>query len=37
MIHIMKKIADWLIENEKKEATDCSIPDEIIDEWLTMI
>ncbi|WP_456433987.1 hypothetical protein [Nitratifractor sp.] len=33
MLHIMKKIADWIVEHEKKEATDCSIPDEIIDEW----
>lgn len=24
MLHIMRKIADWLIENEKKEALDCS-------------
>lgn len=37
MIHIMKKIADWVVENEKKEATDCSISDEIIDEWLNTI
>jgi len=33
----MKKIADWLVENEKKEATDCSIPDEILDKWLATI
>lgn len=33
----MKKIADWIVENEKKEATDCSIPDEVIDEWLETI
>ena len=37
MIHIMKKIADWIVENEKKEALDCSIPDEILDEWLKTI
>ncbi|WP_457603107.1 hypothetical protein [Nitratifractor sp.] len=37
MMHIMKKIADWIVENEKQEATDCSIPDEIIDEWLETI
>jgi len=37
MIHIMKKIADWIVENEKKEATDCSIPNEVIDEWLETI
>jgi len=24
MLHVMRKIADWLIENEKKEALDCS-------------
>jgi len=33
MIHILKKMADWIIENEKKEATNCGIPDEIIDDW----
>ncbi len=33
----MKKIADWIVENEKKEATDCAIPDEVIDEWLETI
>ena len=33
----MKKIADWIVENEKKEATDCSIPNEVIDEWLETI
>ena len=33
----MKKIADWIVENEKKEAMDCGIPDEIIDEWLKTI
>jgi len=33
----MKKIADWVIENEKKESTDCNIPDEIIDKWLETI
>jgi len=37
MIPIMKKIADWLVEKEKKEALDCSIPDEILDEWLETI
>jgi len=37
MLHIMKKIADWIVEHEKKEATDCSIPDEVIDEWLETI
>ena len=33
----MKKIADWIVEHEKKEATDCSIPNEVIDEWLETI
>ena len=33
----MRKIADWVVENEKKESTDCAIPDEIIDEWLETI
>jgi len=33
----MKKIADWIVENEKKEAADCSIPDTVIDEWLQTI
>jgi len=37
MIHVMKKIADWVVENEKKEATDCAIPDEVIEEWLETI
>ena len=37
MLHIMKKIADWIVEHEKNEATDCSVPDEVIDEWLETI
>jgi len=37
MVHIMKKIADWIVDHEKEEATDCSIPDEIVDEWLEII
>ncbi len=37
MMHIMKKIADWIVEHEAKEAESCSIPDEIIDEWLQTI
>ena len=37
MIHILKKIADWIVENEKREATECGIKDEIIDEWLETI
>ncbi|HGZ70975.1 MAG TPA: hypothetical protein ENK74_06205 [Nitratifractor sp.] len=34
MVHILKKIADWIIEHESKEATDCTVPDEIVQEWL---
>ena len=34
MVHILTKIADWIIEHEEKEAENCTIPDEIIDEWL---
>jgi len=37
MLHIMKKIADWIVEHEEKEAESCSIPDEIVDEWLETI
>ena len=37
MMHMMKKIADWIIEHEESEAEKCSIPDEIIDEWLETI
>ena len=37
MLHIMRKIADWVVENEKKESTDCAIPDEVIEEWLETI
>jgi len=37
MLHVMKKIADWIVDHEKEEATDCSIPDEIVDEWLETI
>ena len=33
MLHILKKIADWLVEHEEKMAEDCKIPDEIIEEW----
>jgi len=36
MIHIMKKIADWIIEHEEKEASDCTIPDEVLQEWLNV-
>jgi len=37
MVHILKKIADWIVENEKAEATKCTIPDEVIDDWLHTI
>ncbi len=37
MVHILTKIADWIIEHEEKEAENCTIPDEIIDEWLENI
>ncbi len=37
MLHIMKKIADWIIEHEESEAEKCTIPDEIVDEWLDTI
>ncbi|BCD59361.1 MULTISPECIES: hypothetical protein [unclassified Nitratiruptor] len=37
MLHILKKIADWIVEHEKDEATDCTVPDEVIDEWLETI
>ncbi len=33
MLHILKKIADWLVEHEEKATEDCKIPDEIINEW----
>lgn len=37
MMHIMKKIADWIVEHEESEAENCTIPDEIVDEWLDTI
>ena len=37
MVHILQKIADWIVENEEREATKCTIPDEVIDEWLETI
>ena len=37
MIHILKKIADWIIDEEMSSATSCSVSDEIIDEWLETI
>lgn len=33
MLHILKKIADWILEHEEKAAEDCRVPDEIIEEW----
>jgi len=33
MLHILKKIADWLVVHEEKAAEDCQVPQEIIDEW----
>ncbi|ADN08548.1 hypothetical protein [Sulfurimonas autotrophica] len=37
MLHIMKKIAMKMLENEKKDALDCSVSDEVVDEWLDTI
>jgi len=37
MVHILQKIANWIVENEEREATKCTIPDEVIDEWLETI
>ena len=37
MIHIMKKIADWIVDHEKEAAEDCRVPDEVVDEWLETI
>ena len=34
MVHILKKIADWIVERESKDAEDCTVPDEIVQEWL---
>jgi len=33
MLHILKKIADWLVTHEEKAAEDCRVPEDIIDEW----
>jgi hypothetical protein len=33
MVHILQRLADWLIEREEHEAENCAIPDEIIAEW----
>jgi len=37
MIHVMKKIADWIVDHEKEAAENCTVPDEVIDEWLDTI
>ncbi|AKF25058.1 hypothetical protein YH65_06365 [Sulfurovum lithotrophicum] len=37
MLHIMKKIATKMLENEKKDALDCTVSDEVVDEWLDTI
>lgn len=37
MFHIMKKIATKMLENEKKDALDCSVSNEVVDEWLDTI
>ncbi|QOP45811.1 hypothetical protein [Sulfurimonas paralvinellae] len=37
MLHILKAIATKMLENEKKDALDCSISDEVVDEWLDTI
>lgn len=34
MINILTRLADWLITQEESGATDCAVPDEIIDDWL---
>ena len=33
MLHLLKKIADWLIVHEEKAPEDCRVPDEIIEKW----
>ncbi|WP_245609173.1 hypothetical protein [Sulfurovum lithotrophicum] len=33
----MKKIATKMLENEKKDALDCTVSDEVVDEWLDTI
>ena len=37
MIHVMKKIADWIVEHEEKDAEDCTVPDEVVQEWLETV
>jgi hypothetical protein len=37
MVNILKKIADWIVAHEEKDAENCTVPDEVIDEWLETI
>jgi len=37
VINIMTRLADWLITHEADSAKNCSVPDEIIDDWLNTI
>ncbi len=37
MVHILQKIADWIIEKEEKDAEDCTVPDEVVQEWLETV
>ena len=37
MVHILQKIADWIIEKEEKNAEDCTVPDEVVQEWLETV
>jgi len=37
LLHILKKIATKMLENEKNDALDCGVSDEVIDEWLDTI
>ena len=37
MVHILQKIADWIIEKEKSDAKDCTVPGSIVQEWLETI
>ena len=37
MVHILQKIADWIIEKEERDAEDCTVPDEVVQEWLETV
>jgi len=37
MHRILEKIADWIIEKEEKDAENCDIPDDVVDEWLEIL